>query len=157
MLPALVRKDIDAFIVFQPFPLLAQRQLGDNAIIFAPDDIYGETWNIVTVKDYESSHDQDIENFIKALIRAEEFYNTHPNESLDIIANSTSLDRSIIENISATYHYKVEFNNILRDYLYEEAQWAMMNGYTSSNKTPNYDDIIDRKYLDSVDPQRVKI
>ncbi|MBU0530484.1 MAG: NrtA/SsuA/CpmA family ABC transporter substrate-binding protein, partial [Nanoarchaeota archaeon] len=79
MVTVLVKGDIDAFIVFEPFPFLAREEIGsDNLKIFSPSDLYGETWNIVVMKDFEKENPEVIKKFIKSLLKAETFLQENP-------------------------------------------------------------------------------
>ena len=136
MVISLIKGDIDAFIVFEPSPSVAINELGvDKVTIFAPDDLYGETWNIVVMQDF----DKDITNkFLKALLKAELFLKKNPKTSLDIVSEYSETEKSILIDIMKKQNYGVVLNNVLTDYLDEEAQWAIDQGLSSNKDIPDY-------------------
>jgi len=155
MVVSLVKGDIDAFIVFEPSPSVAINQLGkDNVNVFAPDDLYGETWNIVIMDDFE---DDFVEGFLKALVKAEKLLRDDTGEALEIVAEYTGTDKEILIEIMKKQNYGVGLTNVLTDYLDEEAEWAIDQGLSSNKEIPDYPDFIDSSYLKGIDKNRVKI
>jgi len=155
MVVSLVRGDIDAFIVFEPSPSVAIKQIGrENVRVFAPDDLYGETWNIVIMDD---SEDDFVSGFLNALIEAEKLLRNDPKEALEIVAEYTETDEDILMEIMKKQNYGVGLTNVLTDYLDEEAKWAIDRGLSSNKKIPDYLDFIDSSYLSSIDSNKVKI
>ncbi len=157
MVGALLRKDIDAFVVFEPSPAIAKKELGDNAIIFAPEDLYGETWNIVTMKSFDKKNEDTLKRFIAALLAAENFLRENSAESLNIVSKYSGVEKTLLSDIMHKQNFGVVLNSILPQYLNEEATWAKKTGLSSQRTTPNYLSLINPDYLREFKPAAVTI
>lgn len=158
MVTALTKGDIDAFIVFEPSPSTAKKVIGEgNIISFSPNDLYGETWNMVVMNEFEKDNKETILKFLKALIKAEKFYNENREESYEIVSRYSETEIEILKNILKRQNIGVVLNNYLTDYLDEEAEWAIEQGLTSSKNIPNYRDHIQTDYLKELEPEKVTI
>lgn len=158
MVTTLVRGDIDAFIVFEPFPFLAREELGlDSLIIFSPSDLYGETWNIVVMKDYENESPGVIKKFIRSLLKAETFLQNNPEESLLIVSEYSETEPDILSEIMKKQNYEIVLNELLTDSLDEEAVWAMEQEFTTTTTAPDYSLIINTLFLQELKPSSVGI
>jgi ABC-type nitrate/sulfonate/bicarbonate transport system substrate-binding protein len=156
MVNSLIKGDIDAFIVFEPYPYYAENELGsDKTVIFNPDDIYGETWNIVTMKKYESENPEIIDKFLRALVRAEEFLELHPEESILIVSEYSETQPEVLEEMMERQEYGVVITEFMEDLLEDEAQWAMDMDFSKAKSIPDYGKIINPEHLIRIDPKRV--
>ncbi len=158
MVAALIKGDIDAFIVFEPAPAVAKREMGDDkVIIFAPTDLYGETWNIIVMNNFNNQNEETIRKFIQALLQAEVFLKENKEESLEIVSKYSETDKQLLVDIMQQQSYGVVLNNLIIEYTKQEAEWAIDMGISSQNKVPNYYDLIDQKYLQELKPSAVTI
>lgn len=158
MITALIRKDIDAFIVFEPSPSIVRKNLGEDTLtIFSPKDLYGETWNIVVMEDFEKENKETIIKFIKALIKAEEFYNNNREESLDIVSEYSQVELELLKDILAKQNIGVVLNDLLVKSTREEAEWAIDQGLSTSDNVPDYRLMISSSYLEKLRPSSVNI
>jgi NitT/TauT family transport system substrate-binding protein len=158
MVTALIRKDIDAFIVFEPSPFFARQEIGpDNLMIFSPDDLYGETWNIVVMKDFERNDPEAVKSFLKALIKAELFFREHNEESLSIISAYSDTELHIVREMMKRQIVGVVLNELLMDSLNDEASWAMEQEFTASTEAPDYGLIVNAAFLQELKPDSVSI
>ena len=158
MVTALIQKDIDAFIVFEPAPSIAIKEIGrERLTIFEDDNIYGETWNIVAMKDYADKNPEIIKQFFKALVKAEKFMEDNPKESLSIVAKYSGNDELTTTQILSKQKIGVVLNNILVTSLKEEALWAITNKLSTAQNIPNFEEYITKKYLLEVKPEGVKV
>ncbi|MBI2549408.1 NrtA/SsuA/CpmA family ABC transporter substrate-binding protein [Candidatus Woesearchaeota archaeon] len=156
MVAALIKGDIDAFIVFEPSPAVAKREMGNSKVtVFAPTDLYGETWNIVTMSHFDNQNEYTIKKFIIALLKAETFLKENKEESLEIVSKYSGTDKLLLVDIMQKQNYGVVLNNLIVEYPKQEAEWAIAIGISSQNKAPNYYDIIDAKYLRELKPSGV--
>ena len=158
MVTALIKGEIDAFIVFEPYPFLATEEIGEEKVnVFSEPDLYGETWNIVIMDEFNNENKGTVFKFINALVKAEQYLNENPKESLEIVAKNTGLDVDVVSGIMKKQNFGVVLNNELIGYLKEEAIWAIKQGLSSSNEIPNYIDVINREYLLEINPEAVTI
>jgi len=158
MVAALNKKDIDAFIVFEPSPAVAKREIGnDKVTIFAPTDLYGETWNIVVMNNFDNQNEGIIKKFIVALLKAEMFLKENKEESLDIVSKYSGIDKNLLADIMQKQTYGVVLNNLIVEYPKQEAEWAIKTRISSQNEVPNYYKLVNSQYLRELKPSAVTI
>ena len=158
MVMTLIKGDIDAFIVFEPSPSVAKKEIGEDKIVtFAPTDLYGETWNIVVMDNFETHNSETIKKFIRALLKAEDYLEKNPAQSLDIVARYSEIDKTLLSDIMRKQQYEVVLNNLIIDYPKQKAEWAIEIGISSQTNIPNYRDLIDEEYLRELKPGAVQI
>jgi len=156
MVTSLIKGDIDAFIVFEPSPSIAINQLGnDKVTVFSDSDIYGETWNIVVMQENKDS--DTITKFIKALVKAERYYKGNPEDSIKIVSDYSGVDIETTKEMLQKQTIGVVLNNVLTDYLQQEADWAIKQGLSTGVNIPNFDKFINTEYLNEINPKVVKI
>jgi len=158
MVAALIKGDIDAFIVFEPSPAVAKKEIGnDKVTIFAPTDLFGETWNIVVMNNFDNQNEETIKKFIIALLKAEMFLKENKEESLDIVSKYSGTDKSLLVDIMQKQNYGVVLNNLIVEFPKREAEWAIDIGISSQKKVPNYYELINSQYLRELKPSAVTI
>lgn len=158
MVTALIKGDIDAFIVFEPSPTIAKKEIGDDKVtIFAPINIYGETWNIVVMSNFDKQNEETIKKFISALLKAEMFLKEDTKESLEIVSKYSGTGKNLLVDIMQKQNFGVVLNNLIVEYPKQEAEWAIKIGISSQNKLPDYYDLINSQYLQELKPSAVTI
>jgi NitT/TauT family transport system substrate-binding protein len=150
MVNALSKHELDAIVIFGPFHFNAQRQLGDKAIIFSPDDLYGETWNIVVSPAYAQQNPENVRAFLEALYRAEQFLKENRAEAIEITAKHSGVEKAVLEGYWDDLHFELALNNVLFDYLPLEAEWAISQGISASITVPDYTKLVDNSFLSAV-------
>ena len=158
MVAALNKRDIDAFIVFEPSPAVAKKEIGnDKVTIFAPTDLYGETWNIVVMNNFDNQNKETIKKFIMALLKAETFLKENKEDSLEIVSKYSGTDNNLLVDIMQKQNYGVLLNNLIVEYPKQEAEWAIATKISSQKDVPNYYDLINSQYLRELKPSAVTI
>jgi len=155
MVVALVRGELDAIVIFGPHHLTAKEQLGENTIIFSPDDIYGETWNIVVNPEFGTKNPEKVKGFLRALLKAENFLESNQREAIEITAKYSNVEKETLEGYWDTLNFELVLNNVLTDYLDLEAQWAIKQGISKRETVPDYSEVIDSSFLRELKPQAV--
>lgn len=155
MVIALANGELDAIVIFGPYNLNARELLGKNAVVFSPDDIYGETWNIVAGKEYAKKNPEGIRRFLRALLKAENFLKSNKQEAIEIIAKQSNLEKSIVESDLDLWNIELVLNKVLTDYLDLEAEWAIEKGISKSTILPDYGKLIDPSFLREFKPEAV--
>ena len=155
MIAPLSRGELDAIIIFGPHHLYAANQLGSNAIIFSPEDLYGETWNIVVRDDYIAANREKIKKFLAALLEAERFMQSNKDEALEIAAKHSHIDVKGNESYWDELHFELVLNSLLPDSFYKEAKWAMEQGITSRTDIPSFGAFLDSSFLQELKPDSI--
>ena len=150
MVLAIVRGDLDAIIVFSPHPSFAKEQLGDNAVIFSPENIYGETWNVVVSKEFVINNPESVLSFLKALKKAELFAENNRDEAITITAQRSGVKASVLESYWDILNFELALNNILTDSLILESKWAIDTKISNALAVPDFNEFIDSSFLDKI-------
>jgi ABC-type nitrate/sulfonate/bicarbonate transport system substrate-binding protein len=156
MLGAIVRGDIDASFSWEPFITRSVKELGGNAVVFFGEDLYKETFNIVTMRDWADKNPEAGSRLIRALARATDFIHSNQNESIQIVAKHLQMDPQELSSIWSYYTFDVDLDQSLLDAMTAQAEWAIKSG-TQKGPVPDYSYMLDTAPLESIGPSRVHV
>lgn len=154
---ALVRGDIDAFIIFEPYVSRAQKELGNKSIVFAPKDIFGETWNLAVSKDFDAENPEAMKKFIKALFKAEDFYKNNPEESIKIVQKHTGAEEDTIHYVLDNAELGIGLRKVLPEQMEEAAEWLIGQNIVNNKEVPDYNKMVKAGYLNELKPDSVAL
>ncbi|MDO8340965.1 MAG: ABC transporter substrate-binding protein, partial [Candidatus Woesebacteria bacterium] len=83
---ALARGSVDAVATWQPISFQARAALGKNAGSFVESDAYRTTMPAVGRRVFLTGHAAAMEKLVRALLKAEQFMQSHPEETLNLVA-----------------------------------------------------------------------
>ena len=133
MVSALVRGDIDGYFAWEPHIYYAQQQLGTNALIIGPDNLYHGRHCVAMNEDFVKEHPDIVVKLLNGLIKAEDFVRAHPDEAKAIVAKYTNTNVAVIDSLWSEYDVRVELRQELLDILATEARWiASQSGSTAA-------------------------
>jgi len=124
MVNALVRGDISAFFIWEPYPLQAGQILNDKAAVFLGEDVYTETFQIVARQDYAQANVEACQRVLRALLAAEQYATTNQQDAAKKVAEFTGLKESDVSVIWKNFQFKVGLNSGFSALLENEATWA---------------------------------
>ncbi|MFC1753973.1 ABC transporter substrate-binding protein [Thermoproteota archaeon] len=154
---ALVRGDIDAFIIWEPYVSKAKKDLGDAVIVFSPKDIYGETWNLAVNKDFDAENPEAVKKFLKAIIKADNFFQNNRQESIEITMKHTGAEKDIINYVLDSAQSGFGLSSVLPDQMEEAAEWLIEKDVVNNDEIPDYDAMIKPDYLNELKPDSVAL
>ena len=121
MVTGLVRGDIDAFVIWQPFGWRAV-EADSNAHIVTTGAPYFHEWEMVnTMPEYAKTHPEEIVAFLRGLDRAGKWIPDNSNEAAQIVAKSLRMDdvgiaKRMLEkidwNIAYTHKFRSDMDRI---------------------------------------------
>ncbi len=151
MVNALVRKDIDAFFSWEPFPFQAQRELKDTVELISSKGIYLQTFNIVVMQDFAKSNGEFIKKFLSGLTKAEDFILKNKEESVMIVAKNSGMDVDVLKGIWDDHRYGVFLDKSLLGFLKNEGEWAILTGVVQTgSELPDYKSFIYEGFLKEI-------
>jgi len=120
---ALSKGDVDAIAIFDPFAYFAERQMRNRAITFRDDThtLYSELY-VLTAR--QGLLTKEIPKLLIALVRAQNFIATNPEDSKRIVAEYTQLDHATLNAIWSNFTFAPALTKRLLDYQQQEAAWA---------------------------------
>jgi len=157
MKDAILSNEVDAVSTWNYTLSEIKAALGPQGVLFLDREIYTETYNIVVTEAFAKAHPEVVEKFLRALILAEEFCRTHPDEAQGIMAAATNTDRNLVRDVWSNFQFHVGLDEITLITLEDETRWAIANKLTGSTGMPDY---LSHMYFDglkAVRPNSVRI
>ena len=154
---ALAAGDVGAVATWQPISFQAQAALGKNAVSFTESEAYRTTMIAFGRSEFLTGHAAAMEKLVRALLKAEQFMQSHPEETLNLVAQWLKIDVAALRPTWKQFDFRV---NLLQSHLItleDEARWAMARGYVGKRAVPN---LLPHLYLDAllaVRPERVTV
>jgi ABC-type nitrate/sulfonate/bicarbonate transport system substrate-binding protein len=158
MLPALAAGSIDAFDTWEPHIANARKALGENAALLDTRGVYSETFNIVVTRQYLDSNGPLVQKFLRALLDAEAWMKSNPDEAIATIADTVGMKRDELGALWNDYVYRVRLDDPLLGILKLHAQWRLDSGnHPPGAIMPDFTKVLALEPLRSVDPGRVTV
>lgn len=157
LVPALADGRIDAFSMREPFISQAAKAVGENAVIFAKPGLYRKTFNVVVSRELLKSRPNVAPRIVQALVMAEGFALTYPQEAIAIVAKALGSKDSEIAAMWPDSNLKVSLDQSLLIGLEDEAQWIIGNKLSNVSHAPSYLELVHLDALKAVDPILVSV
>lgn len=153
---ALLEGRVDAVCTWAPHSTLLKRKLGSNAVILIDPGAYTMNWNIAVTQKFAKSKPETIKKCLRAIIRATDYVNEHPDEARAIFANYTGMDSSLYDKEWENYRFTVILDQSLILNLEDQARW-MRKEEGSTGEIPDFTKFIYTAGLKSIEPDAVRI
>ncbi len=154
---ALIKGEIDAFSMREPFIQQAKDSLGNKTIELAEPGIYTKTFNLVGYKNFIETDFDSLEKILLALHKTTKFMETNPDESIAIIAQKRDMTVLQISTSWNNFIFDLSLSQSLFTTLEAEARWAITQKFVTNIEYPNYLELIYAKSLTAVKPEAVEI
>ena len=155
---ALVRGEIDAFSMRNPFIETAKQALGEQAVEFFAADLYRQTFNLVAKRALIGARRDALARIVKALVRAEELVTRDSRDAKSATAAAMGEGRMAeVEKDWDRYSYQVSLDQSLFITLEDQARWAMARRGLAPDAMPNFLEYVDVTVLDAVKPSAVTV
>jgi len=109
-----------------------------------------------TPKKYAEQHSDHLEQFLQALVEAENYIKNNPQESKGIIAKRLNADPELINKIWDIFTFEISLEQSIMVNLEDEAIWAEKIS-SSRLEIPDYYKFIDIRPLTNVKPHGVNL
>lgn len=154
---ALANGSVDAVATWQPISFQAQAALGKNAVSFTEPDAYKTTMIAFGRIEFLKGHVDAMEKLVRGILKAEQFMRSHPEETLNLVAEWLKIDVDALRPTWKQFDFRVNLLQSQLITLEDEARWVMARGYAAKGPVPNF---LPHLYLDAllaVEPERVTI
>lgn len=152
---ALVDGKIDALSVFQPFAYAAAHTGRVDTVVLSETGGYTQTFNLVVQKKFLAARKDDVERFLRAMQRANEFIRAQPRRAEAIFVKSLGVDPAFAAWSMQRSHVTLALDESLSRILQSQANWALREGSVPAQKPVDFRTMIDPSPLRSVLPQAV--
>ena len=157
MYDTLINGQIDAIATWNPQMLQAKKELGNQGTTFYANGLYSPYFLIAGRQDFIKANPEITKRVIQSLINASKYIYDNPDDSRGIVARNLKMDRSLLEGISSTYHFRISLDQSFLKTLENQSKWAIRNKLTDKTKVPDYLDYIYIDALASVKPEGLTI
>jgi len=144
---ALANGSVDAVATWQPIAFEAQAALGKNALSFTEANDYRTTMAAVGRSEFLKEHANAMEKLVRALLTAEQFMRSHPEEALNLAAAWLKIDAEALRPTWKQFEFRISLLQSQLVTLEDEARWAMARGYAAKGPLPNF---LPHLYLDAL-------
>jgi NitT/TauT family transport system substrate-binding protein len=148
---------VDAIATWNPQMFRAMKELGNNGVTFFAKGLYLPSFIISSSKDYADNNPDIIEQVLESLIDASEFIKKDRDRSNAIVAQYLNIDKSFLDELSATYYFNITLEQSLLLTLEHQSRWAIKNKLSGQRATPDYLDFMYTHALEKVKPEAVRI
>ncbi len=155
---ALTLGTIDAAATWQPIAFNAQSALGRyNSVSFAGDKAYVELHVLAGRRAFLKDHTSGLEKLIRALLKAEGFTRSAPDEALSIVAARLDMEAKDLRPIWMNFKFNIDLRQSHLATLEDQARWAMARGHAAQGPVPNFLPHLYVGALLAVQPERVTV
>jgi len=120
---ALIKGDIDAGYLWNPFAYDAISALGDNAISFSDESLL-QIFTLITTKDSIDKSELKFNKLIQALEKAAQWFVENKEESIKIVANHIAKNPQDIKKYFSEYHIQLNIDQSLTNLMLDQYQWV---------------------------------
>jgi ABC-type nitrate/sulfonate/bicarbonate transport system substrate-binding protein len=154
---AVANGDIDAVVTAQPYANYAADRLGDNAYKVSAQSKHLLYSLAISTGDWIARHGEAANRFLKSLLQAQDYLESHPNKAKAIIKEGLNLDVSYIETMWSQNMFSLSLDQSLILSMEDEARWMIDHNLTTEKTVPNFLDYIYTDALKNVKPDAVSI
>jgi len=153
----LVRGDVDAVAIREPYTSQILARLGDNAVVFEPAGMYLRTQHVVGDKEFLRAHPEAARRLIRGLLRAEQLTQEQPQRAQRIVARRLQIKPSTLARDWPHLQLKVTLEQPLLSQLEDEARWMLGAKLVQNTAMPNYLEFLDIRALQAIKPKAVTV
>ncbi len=156
MSAALETGSIDGYFAWEPFIYHGKKAFGEDATVYEDKSIYPATMNLGVSTKLLQENPEEAEKVLRALVKAERFIKTNPEQAKQIIAVRLGFDIESFEALWSDYDYTLTLDTLLLETFAKQQQWAVEEGIQKG--TPDsIDKYIETTLLEEVKPEAVTI
>ena len=155
---ALASGSVDAVSIFDPFALMAEKQLGAEAAVFRDCSSYAETYLLSVSQQLIDARPEAASGLIAALFDASRFIETSPEEAKTIVSHYTKLDKSTLDSIWSDFVFKPVITRALLNTWADEWQWLSDTGRLEQHQNkPDFGALLQLDVLKRLYPEQVRL
>jgi NitT/TauT family transport system substrate-binding protein len=153
-----VRKGtVDAVATWQPIRLQVQTHLGENGSTFIEPNAYTVTHVVVARSDVLKQRPKAVQKLLRALLKAEHFVRTEPEQALALAAERLRLDAQSLRPAWGDLEFQVNLSQSQLITLEDEARWAIARGHAKARGVPSFLPFLYLDGLLALQPKRVTV
>ncbi len=156
MIGPLIKGDVAGVVAWQPHAGRCEKALGDNAMHLSFEQVYEETYNIVTSVQIAEEKKDIVVKFLKALDRAITYMSQNREESVGIVAQRIGMEKTELDRLWPIYNFGLDLRSSLVETLTSQGKWAVERGH-QTGAIPDMQTVISTVALRSIKPESVDV
>lgn len=157
LVTALVSGEVDAASIWTPYLTQMQQKLGADAETFSPKEFYSEMTNLVVRADYPTRNREETNRLLRALLKAESFGKSHPDEAVNIIASTSGVDASALRGHGEPLTHELTLKQSLLLATENQVRWYFRRGLVPEGPFPDVLNAFETEPLRAIKPTGVTI
>lgn len=154
---AFERGEVDAITMRNPYLMVAQKRLKEHIVEFSDNDIYRQYFFLI-IKQQLMKRKNALESFMSALVEAEKFLYSRPNEALNLVENNFGPERNIeIRNDWEEYQFELLLGGGMLLSLEYELDWYYNKIGKRKESQINFLDFIETDVLMRLKPFSISV
>ena len=155
---SLLRGDVDAAGLFEPWGRDAARQLGDLGRVLPSPRFFTLLFNLVSAGPQAGVSVDDAVRLLRAVQRADALIRDEPERARGILAGMLKLEPPKLAEAWGDFEYRLQLGQPIINTLEAQARWALREGLAPANaRMPNFLTLINSEPLQRVDPQAMRL
>ena len=154
-LDTLAAGQVDAVAVFQPFAYAAAHSPRVDGVVLSESGSYKQTFNLVVQRGALKARRPEVERFLRAMHKANEFIRAQPRRAELIFVSRLGVEPAFAQWSMQRTHATLSLEEALLRALQAQASWALREGYATGAKPADYRSLIDAGPLRAVLPNAV--
>ena len=150
MIGPISNRELAAVTAWQPHAGRCEKAVGENGIRLSLEDVYEETYNLVTSTKMAEVQTDTTAKVLKALERGVAFMRENRDESIDIVSKRIGMEKAELERLWPIYNFGLDLRQSLVDTMTAQGKWAVARGH-QSGAIPEMKSVISAKALITVD------
>lgn len=152
----LATRRADAVAIWEPLASTCVQELGGRAAVIASPRVYTQFFGLLSRRAVVSGRSQALNRFLQALLKAERFIETDPQQARDILRMQLGGSTELADRLMSEQDYHLRLDQAVISTMRSQIRWARSeNLLTSSDTDPAA--LVDAKPLRAVVPQAVTV
>ena len=157
LVTAITAGELDAASTWEPWISQIRQKLGGNTETYFPQGIYSETVALVVRPDYVRLNRTAVDRLLRALLRAELFAETHPDEAIGIIEVASGMNTGTLRLHSEALAFELSLAQALLLATENEVGWFFRRGLVPAGAAPDVLQAFEIEPLRAIKPISVTI
>lgn len=153
----LLSGNVDAIFSWHPHISNVVKALGDKAYILPTTGLKVLDWVVVTKKEYAEKNPENVERYLRAIAKANQFIRDQTSEAMMIYSKESGSDMKIVTAMWNQFSYGLYLNEPMLINMEDQARWIIRTKEQASKKVPNFLDLFNTKLLQKVKPEVVTL
>jgi NitT/TauT family transport system substrate-binding protein len=157
LVDAVARGDVDAACSAEPYVYQMRQKMGENAVVWPVNLGQHAQYSLVCTESTLREHPDIVQGLLAAVLQAENYINSHPEEAKKIARKQTNFDERYMEKDWGNHRFSVGISQSLITSMEDETRWRIRHNLTDAADVPDFSQYIAADILKRLKPAAVTI